>query len=395
MKLGLLSAALGLLLTLLVACDAAAPNPNPVPPTPIPAPEAPALPDLTPNVWTPFSPGGETVCADGSPYTYYVRPGTVNKLVVEFEGGGACWNGSTCAGAVYRPNVSGGPAALTTITGIYDHANLANPVGDWYHVFVSYCTADVHLGDSTQTYTTDSGEMTIEHNGQANVAAVLDWVGAEFEAPEAVFVTGCSAGAYGAALYTPQIATRYPDADITQLGDCGAGVIPETFATGTDGLRRWNIGAVLPDGVDLEGGVPATFLADAYTAIGNAYPEVTLAQYNSLYDRTQIYFYALQLGLNPEDEAALETAGESWVPGLVESLTQLQTALPGRFSSYTSLLDDNTDPLDGTLHCLITRPDFYTLSTSGTPFITWLDNLLNADTPPATVIPPLPPLPST
>ena len=237
MKLRLVSAALGLLLTLLVACDTAAPNPNLVPPTP--APVAPALPELVPDVWTPFSPGGETVCADGSPYTYYVRPGTVNKLVVEFEGGGACWNGSTCAGAVYRPNVSGGPAALTTITGIYDHANLANPVGDWYHVFVSYCTADVHLGDSTQTYTTDSGEMTIEHNGQANVAAVLDWVGAEFEAPEAVFVTGCSAGAYGAALYTPQIATRYPDADITYRRNHdrrhqGASRAPRTGTAGPD-----------------------------------------------------------------------------------------------------------------------------------------------------------------
>ena len=178
---------------------------------------------------------------------------------------------------MYRRSVSGGPAALETITGIYDHANPANPVGDWYHVFVSYCTADVHLGDSTEVYTTDSGETKIERNGQNNVAAVLDWVGAEFEAPEAVFVTGCSAGAYGAALYTPQLAARYPDADITQLGDCGAGIIPETFATGTDGLRRWNIGAVLPDGVDLSGGVPATFLADACTAIVNTYPEVTLA----------------------------------------------------------------------------------------------------------------------
>lgn len=396
MKPGLISAALGLLLTLLVACNTAAPNPAPNPSPP--APVTPALPDLTPNVWTPVSPGGETVCADGSPYTFYVRPGTVNKVVVDFEGGGACWNGFTCGGPYYLPNVSGGPAAQGSVTGIYDHANPANPVRDWYHVFVSYCTADVHLGDSTQTYTTNSGEVTIEHNGQANVAAVLDWVSREFEAPEAVFVTGCSAGAYGAALYTPQLATRYPNADVTQLGDCGAGIIPETFATEEDGLRRWNIGAVLPEGVDLTGGVPATFLADAYTAVGIAYPEVTLAQYNSAVDITQISFYALQLGLDPadpEDAAEVRVAGQAWVAGLQASLTQLQGALPGGFSSYTSLLDDNTNPLDGTLHCLIVRPDFYTLSTSGVPFVTWLDDLLNSDAPPAPVIPPLPPLPST
>lgn len=391
MKLGPLSAALGLLFVLLVACNTPA---NPTPPTP--GPSAPALPELTPDVWTPFAPGGETVCADGSPYTYYVRPGTVNKLVLEFEGGGACWNGSTCSGAVYRPSVSGGPAKFGDAPpGIYDHANPANPVRDWYHVFVSYCTADVHLGNSTETYTTDSGEVTIEHNGQANVAAVLDWVGTEFEAPEAVFVTGCSAGAYGAALYTPQIATRYPNADVTQLGDCGAGIIPGTFVTGEDGLQRWNIADVLPEGVDLDGGVPATFLADAYAAIGTAYPEVTLAQYNSAVDGTQILFYALQLGLNPEDPADREAAGQAWVAGLQTSLTQLQGALPGRFSSYTSLLDYDNNLQNGTAHCVIDNPAFYTLATSGTPFVTWLDGLLNADAPPAPVVPPLPPLPST
>lgn len=387
MKLGF--AAFGLLFTLLVACSN--PTPNPVPP--IPAPVTPALPALAPNIWTPFSPGGETVCADGSPYTYYVRPGTVNKLVVEFEGGGACWSGLTCGGSYYLPNVSGGPAALEVTTGIYNHANPANPVRDWYHVFVSYCTADVHLGDSTETYETADGETVVQHNGQNNVGAVLEWVGLEFGGPEAIFVTGCSAGAYGAALYTPRLAARYPDADVTTLGDCGAGVIPEAFVTDEDGLRRWNIDEVLPDGVDLTEGVPATFLADAYVAIGTRYPEMTLAQYNSLYDRIQIYFYALQLGLNPENEADLRTAGESWVPGLVASLTQIQRVLPGRFSSYTSLLDDNANPLDGTTHCVIVRPEFYTLTTGGVPFVSWLDNLLNGDAPPAPVVPP--PLPST
>ena len=33
-------------------------------------------------------PGG--VCADGSPYRFYVSPGDPRKVVVDFQGGGAC-----------------------------------------------------------------------------------------------------------------------------------------------------------------------------------------------------------------------------------------------------------------------------------------------------------------
>lgn len=47
----------------------------------------------------------------------------------------------------------------------------------------------------------------------------------------------------------------------------------------------------------------------------------------------------------------------------------------GGFSSYTSLLDDN-----GTLHCLINRPEFYTLAVGGVSFVAWLDA---CDAPPA------------
>ncbi len=372
------------LLTLLVACATPVPGPE--------VPNAPALPDLTPGVWTAFSPGGETLCSDGSPYSHHVYPGTVNKVVIDFEGGGACWNGATCGESSrrYQPNIASSHSTYRegTPSGLYDKANPENPVGDWYHVFISYCTADIHLGDSVQTYDTADGEPTVNHNGQNNVDAVLSWVEREFSAPEAVLVTGCSAGAYGAALYTHRIAEAYPNADVTELGDCGAGIIPEAFVTGEDGLSRWNVGAVLPGGVDISGGVPATFLADAYVAIGRAYPEVTLAQYNSLLDRTQIGFYALQLGLDPEDPEALQTAANEWVPGLAASLGQIQVGLQSGFSSYTSLLDEDDDPQNGTAHCVITRPEFYTLSTGGVPFVDWLNALLSDAAPPAPVVPP-------
>ena len=354
----ILLSALLTVLALLAACAEPVTPPTPPTPEPPPGPEVPVtLPELEPGVWNAFSPGGETICSDGSPYSYYVYPGTVNKVVIDFEGGGACWDGATCGeGGPYQPSIPDPEGRLEGLSGIYDKANPDNPVGDWYHVFVSYCTADIHLGDSVETYNTGDGEITINHSGQNNVDAVLRWVEREFSAPESVFVTGCSAGAYGAALYTPRIAGAYPDADVTELGDCGAGVIPESFVMGEDGLNRWNVDAVLPEAVDLTEGVPATFLADAYVAIGQAHPEVTLAQYNSLYDGVQIGFYARQLGLDPEDPEVQREAADLWVPGLLASLQEIQVGLPTSFSSYISLLDDNEDR-PGTAHCVIVRPD--------------------------------------
>ena len=388
LRYGFVALAPAFLLTLLIACS----SPVATLPSVPGGTTSPRLPNLTAGQWTAFSPGGDTRCSDGSPYTYYVRPGTVNKLVVDFEGGGACWSGGTCGGAtpVYQPNIASSqspPYRVTNPSGLYDHTNANNPVKDWYHVFISYCTADIHLGDSVQIYTTASGPKKVYHNGQKNVAAVLSWVEKSLSAPEAVFVTGCSAGAYGAAFYTPRIAAAYPNAAVTELGDCSAGVIPDSFVTDTDGLKRWNISAVLPPGVDLSGGVPTTFLVDAYVAIGKAYPKVTLAEYNSQYDGTQTYFYALQSGLDLSNPTAQQAAAQAWAAGLKTSLTKIQTNLPGSFSSYTSLLDTDNDLTNGTAHCVITRPEFYTLTTNGVSFVDWLNSLLNDPAPPAPVVP--------
>ena len=43
--------------------------------------------------WNVIEPAGDTVCSDFSPYRFFVRPGDKDKLMVFFQGGGACWEG--------------------------------------------------------------------------------------------------------------------------------------------------------------------------------------------------------------------------------------------------------------------------------------------------------------
>jgi hypothetical protein len=44
--------------------------------------------------WQEVAPTG-LVCSDGSPWKFFVSPGDTKRVVVDFQGGGACWNGAT------------------------------------------------------------------------------------------------------------------------------------------------------------------------------------------------------------------------------------------------------------------------------------------------------------
>src|SRR5215203_1188001 len=84
--------------------------------------------------WRTIEPGGDTVCADGSPYRFFVHPGDPARLLVEFEGGGACWSAETCAMAIYSRSVLIDPELARQfglLTGIYDRANRENPFREW------------------------------------------------------------------------------------------------------------------------------------------------------------------------------------------------------------------------------------------------------------------------
>jgi hypothetical protein len=125
--------------------------------------------------WTKIEPGGETICSQGTPYAFYAHPGTVNRLVVYFEGGGACWDANTCSnpGIYYDASVDETDNPENDAKGIFDLDNPANPFIDWFQVFVPYCTGDVHWGNQATTYHWGGADHTINHKGFTNVSAVL------------------------------------------------------------------------------------------------------------------------------------------------------------------------------------------------------------------------------
>lgn len=318
--------------------------------------------------WQTIAPGGATACSDGSPYRFFIHPGDPAKLLVEFEGGGGCWSGSTCEADVYTKRITVDPELARQqglLVGIYDRANPDNPVRDYTHVYVPYCTGDLHWGNKTQTYTGSIGGFSIEHKGAVNAASAVDWAFENVPAPSNVLVAGCSAGGYGAVLWSAHVMNRYPGASVAQLADSAAGVVPQGFFQTL--LESWGVESVWP------GFIPALSLdtldrsrltlADVYSGIAGHFPLFGFSQFNTLQDSTQIFFYALSQG-------GLVTADE-WSGRMQQSVATI-AAQNVNFAAYTA---------PGTQHCVINRPELYTTAVGGVRLTDWLRALLSTGRP--------------
>lgn len=308
--------------------------------------------------WNVIRPGGSTICSRGSEYAFAVRPGDTNKVVIDFMGGGACWNALTCsiAGSIFNEDVDGIERWVTAdFDGIYDQENDANPFQGWSHVFIPYCTGDIHWGDSVTDY--GSG-VEIRHNGATNAATVLDWVRSNFEIPESVFVTGCSAGAYGSIGWVSQIIEDYPESDVFHMADSGIGIITETFFQ--DSFPAWNawgavpdwIPALDPDVIDLT----TLNLADFYGAVGNYYPDNTFTQYTSAFDDNQSFYFDAMGGGDQFD----------WSERMYEALEDAESQADNVFSFVAP----------GEQHCILSFDNFYTVSADDTLLVDWIDDML-------------------
>jgi hypothetical protein len=321
--------------------------------------------------WETVSPGGETMCSDGSPYRFFVHRGDPTKLLIEFEGGGACWSGATCEADIYnRTVISDLEAARATgqLQGIYDRTNPANPLKDYTHVYIPYCSADLHWGNTTTSYTGVLGTpVVIQHKGAQNAATALNWAAQNVPAPAQVVVAGCSAGGYGAALWSASIGKAYPGARMVELADSAAGVVPAGFFA--TALSSWKVGDAWPTFIPeiaLDRIDPATLtLPRLYGAIAGFYPAASFAQFNTRSDSVQIFFYALSKSSISFTDAAV------WSSTMVSNVDSISAANPN-FRAYLA---------PGAEHCVINRSSFYTQAVGGRKFSDWVATLLAGGDP--------------
>ncbi len=162
--------------------------------------------------------GGEhgTRCGDGSDYAFWIRPAPegypLDNVLIGLEGGGVCVFNDDCAArkAAYPELFSAldntppeGVGGIASTTG--DDSAFAN----WTHVFLPYCTQDVHAGGGVDE---DLGSLVVSRYGAVNARAavtqVRDWMWREIDndpsrpegyRPDNVHALfgGWSAGSYG------------------------------------------------------------------------------------------------------------------------------------------------------------------------------------------------------
>lgn len=318
------------------------------------AQSTPPLNALPSGEWTAIQPNGDTLCSMGTPYEFYVRPADPDKLLLYFQGGGACWNAQTCLGGdTYDGSVEGVEAELGFYDGIFDRDAANNPLADYSTVFVPVCTGDVHTGSTDVEYTQDGVTQTMHFRGYTNASAALDWAYANYSAPENLVVTGSSAGAYGALFHAPYILAEYPDADQVVFGDAGAGVTARNW----DGLDVWGATEHTPDDftdMDFE-----RFTTDYYNRLAAQYPNARFGQYTAANDTVQVFFYTFQGGLPL-----------SWQP---EMRANLDAITEDNFTSYIG---------GGNSHTILPSPLYDTLTVGNTAFADWFSDFINGDLPP-------------
>jgi membrane associated rhomboid family serine protease len=205
---------------------------------------------------------GQPICGDGTNFSFFVtkpiqRKANTDRILIEFMGGGACWDEQTCT---YNAAATTFPQALNDFVGFscsevaYAVDNLGGyPISllcsrsigntdftEYSNIIVPYCTQDIHIGDQTTTY--EDGTI-IHHRGGHNTMGVLRWLFKNFDNPSHIVLTGCSAGGSILPVVYDLIRKHYSHigrrtVQISIIADSPVYLTPEYFLE--NGFGNWN-----------------------------------------------------------------------------------------------------------------------------------------------------------
>lgn len=152
--------------------------------------------------------------SEGHGYHAFFKKGSENKVLIYFAGGGVSINEEMARDDTYNTKMVW-PDMLANVT--MNMGGLASkvegsPFDNWSVILFPYATGDFHAGTGEFHYTDKDGkEKILYHNGYVNYTEAMGKVTelAGIHNPDAVVVTGYSAGGFGAALLADDIFTNY------------------------------------------------------------------------------------------------------------------------------------------------------------------------------------------
>ena len=318
-------------------------------------------------IWVDFP---EARCRDGSGAGIGVRYGLENKLVIFFEGGGACFNQISCLTnpSKYSPSDFAGWKDGGGRGGIFNPDNPDNPVGEWSFVYVPYCTGDVHAGSRPDGTVSGAGGPQ-QFVGYLNVEAFLERIYPTFKGADHILVTGVSAGGFGAALNYARISDAFKG-EVTLLDDSAPPMADMYLAPCLQKQWReaWGLDAAIPAGCDECFPADGGGLANIVSYLGEAYPNEVHGLISSEQDQVIRTFYGF--GGNNCTAILPNMSGAEYKAGLYD-LRDTYLDAGGLWGSFITT---------GDAHTFIGGSAFYTLEVSGKLLVDWVQDLLVGDT---------------
>jgi len=244
-------------------------------------------------VWTPIE---GSVCGKGTQAGIGIADGVDRtRLVIHFEGGGACWDATSCHvlnGAVNIESDYGESNFQTTIQSLADHKlfnRVTGPFGDVPTVYVPYCTGDLHAGDHVGSYDAFNPNRLVHHKGGANVELFLAHLKTLYPNLEEIFVVGISAGGYGAMMNHHRFRSAFPGVPVHVLAD-GSPLVQPRDGRWSAWKNAWRF-EMPPGCIDCED----AYRAFAQNAIASDAGRIALLTY--LDDAVIALYFAYQSGL--------------------------------------------------------------------------------------------------
>jgi hypothetical protein len=170
----------------------------------------------------------------------YVRYGTVSKLMIYLEGGGACMSPHFCdhnpanMNEVFPGGSLNGESFLGSLVtqaglqapytdGIFDNTNAANPFQNWSQVYIPYCTGDAHFGTNDAAVLPEGVDPLVKKTwhfvGYLNMQKFIGRIVPTFPDVDQVIMTGSSAGGLGAGLNYGMVQDAFGKIPVTLVDD--------------------------------------------------------------------------------------------------------------------------------------------------------------------------------
>ena len=152
--------------------------------------------------------------------------------MIYLQGGGACYDAQSCAENANSPL----PVRIFTRRsstrrvdqlgnqGIFNTTNPTNPVARWSHVYIPYCTGDLH-GGARKNATVPGIPGKQQFVGHNNLQNNLKLLAPFFRRAEDIALVGASAGGVGVLVNYPQVVHAFGGRSVAALVD-SAPIIP-------------------------------------------------------------------------------------------------------------------------------------------------------------------------